>query len=224
MRDRSLVVCFAVLTAAAAGCGDDDRQTPPVLQDVMVTTAAGTPVEVSVPLTAVDASAVTLGVVTAPSHGALTGAGPTWTYTPAADYAGSDSAVVIAADAHGRATATLTIVVTAVEHAPVAVADAVVVAEGSAATAIDVLANDRDAGSRTVASVGQPGHGTAAVAADGRSVTYTPADGYCNQAPNTPHDTFTYTLAPGGSTAAVDVAVTCACGLHRPTDFVVGSN
>lgn len=224
MRDRSLVVYFAMLTAAAAGCGDDERPAPPVLQDVTVTTAAGTPVAVTVPLTALDTSAVTLGVVTAPGHGTLTGTGPNWTYTSAADYAGSDSAVVVAADAHGRATATVTIAVTAVAKPPVAVADAAVVAEASSATVIDVLANDRDAGARTVASVGQPGHGTAAVAADGRSVTYTPANGYCNQAPNTPHDTFTYTLAPGGATAAVDITVTCACGLHKPTDFVVGSN
>ena len=48
------------------------------------------------PLTVVDAKAVTLTIVTAPSHGTLTGLGPRWTYTPAPNYAGSDTAVVAA--------------------------------------------------------------------------------------------------------------------------------
>jgi hypothetical protein len=107
--------------------------------------------------------------------------------------------------------------------APVAVADAATVAEASVATPIDVLTNDTDpdGGPRSVMAVTQPDHGAAAIAADGLSVTYTPATGYCNEAPNAPRDRFTYMLI-GGSSAAVSIKVTCACGLHKPTDFVVG--
>jgi hypothetical protein len=106
---------------------------------------------------------------------------------------------------------------------PVAIGDAATVAQDSDATAIDVLANDRDPGGRPhlVASVTQPRHGRAAVARDRAFVTYTPAHGYCNQAPNAPRDTFSYTVFPGGGSATVDVLVTCACGEHRATDFVV---
>jgi hypothetical protein len=88
-----------------------------------------------------------------------------------------------------------------------------------------VLANDTDidGGPRAVATVTQPGHGTAAIVG-GTSVTYASATGYCNDVPNAARDTFTYTLMPGGSTATVAVKVTCACGLKKSTDFVVGSN
>ena len=58
----------------------------------------------------------------------------------------------------------------------------------------------------------------------GANVTYTPAAGYCNQHPNDPPDTFTYTLMPGNSTATVSVTVTCECGIGKATIFVVGSN
>jgi len=279
-----------------------------------VTTPEDTAIPVTVVLTAVDAAAVTLTVTTPPSHGTLTGAGPTWTYTPAANYAGTDSAVVGATDSHGSGTATVRMTVTAVNDAPVAnpdsattgsgaavtiaratllandsdvdstalsvtgvgspehgtvalagddvvftpeagfaglatfrytisdgaltadasvtvsvaadlgaIADAATVAEGSTANPVDVLANDRDRGAKHVASVTAPAHGTATVATDGGSVSYTPATGYCNQEPNTPADTFTYSVAPGGDTATVAVRVTCACGLDKSTSFVVGS-
>lgn len=113
-----------------------------------------------------------------------------------------------------------------VDEAPLAVADAATVAEGGGAFSLDVLANDADAdgGPRAVASTTQPQHGIAAIGPGGLSVTYTPGAGYCNAAPNAPADTFTYTLTPGGSSATVSVAVTCACGLHKPTAFVVGSS
>jgi hypothetical protein len=321
MTDCFIVTCCVALGTLSGACGNDSHPAPPVLGDVSVTTPEDTPVSVTVAPTAADPAAVTLAVVTPPSHGALTGSGPTWTYTPAADYAGADAAVITATDSHGSATATLTITVTAVDDAPVAnpdrvatgygvaatiaqasllandtdidstalsvtgvlspvhgsvaisgsdvvftpetgfvglatfvytvsdgaltaqgtvtvavgmagdqpptaVADLATVAEGSTANLLDVLGNDpdRDGGAKAVAAVTQPVHGVAAIAPGGASVTYAPAAGYCNQAPNTPPDTFTYSLAPGGTTATVAVTVTCACGVHRSTDFVVGSN
>jgi VCBS repeat-containing protein len=126
----------------------------------------------------------------------------------------------------GGSTATVSVTVTCVDDPPVAVNDVATVAEGSTGNAINVLANDTDVdgGLKAVASVTQPGHGTAAIGPSGLSVLYTPAGGYCNQAPNTPPDTFTYTLTPGGSSATVSLTVTCACGLNKSTDFVVGSN
>jgi len=402
--------CIALLAA----CGDDERVLPPKLSNVTVTTAEDTAANVVVPLTAANASAVTLSVVTSPAHGTLTGSGPTWTYTPAANYNGADTAVVKAQDSHGSSTATVALTITAVNDAPVAVADSfaaafetplvipaamllandsdvdgtaltvtavtaladghgsadkagtsvtftpehgfqgaakfmytvsdgtltaqamvtvsigadaapvatddaistdedvtatipdtmllandtdpehqtlmisavgnaahgtvthigtqvsfvpdaefsgtasfdytvtdglltdsgtvtltvnavddppvavddvALVAEGVVATAFDLLANDTDidGGPKAIASVTQPGHGTAAVVG-GISVTYASATGYCNDTPNTARDTFTYTLMPGGSTATVTVKVTCACGLKKSTDFVVGSN
>jgi len=401
--------CIALLV----GCGDNPRPAPPSLSDVTTSTAEDTKLTVSVPLTAADTSAVTLSIVTAPSHGTFTGNGPTWTYMPAANYNGPDTVVVKAEDRYGDSTANVAITVTPVNDAPVAnpdsftaafgvpltiaqstllandtdvdsttltitdvaaapgghgtptmsgsdvvftpeaafagsttfvytisdgkltaqatvtvqvgadqppsatddtvatdedvtaaIADATLLAndtdpehhtlavsdvgnalhgtvshtgtqvsfvpdanyngpasfdytisdgtltstahvavtvnaiddppvavddvatvdESATATAIDVLANDTDidGGPKAIASIGTAAHGNASLA--GGVISYSSGAGYCNGVPNGAADTFTYTLAPGGATATVSVRVTCACGLKKSTDFVVGSN
>ncbi len=98
-----------------------------------------------------------------------------------------------------------------VDQAPVAVADSLTVAQDSAATAVDVLANDTDTdgGPKVVSAVTQPGHGAATFSGSG--ATYQPAAGYCGP------DSFTYTLN-GGSVATVSVTVTCAQVNQPPSD------
>lgn len=412
---RYWVVPIALTCIALSACGDDQSKRPPVVSDVAVTTMEDTPAPVGVPLTATNPSAVTLTVATAPSHGTVTGQGPTWTYMPASNYNGSDSLVVKAEDSYGSSTATVTITVTpvndapvanpdsfatafgmpltitqamllandtdvdsttlsvigvdsvtdghgsptmsggnvvftpeslyqgtsqftytisdgmltakgtvtvtvgidqppsavadtattdedtmltvadamllandtdpdhqtlaitavsnavhgtvgrsgtsvtfmpdanyngpasfdytitdgmltatatvavtvnAVDDAPVAVDDTASVAESALPNTIDVLANDTDidGGPKAIASITQPAHGSVSVAAGGTAITYSSGIGYCNLVPNAAADTFTYTLSPGGSTAKVSVKVSCACGLKKTTDFVVGSN
>ena len=105
----------------------------------------------------------------------------------------------------------MAVTVTCVDDAPAAVDDATTVDQDSGASPIDVLANDTDidAGPKQVASVTQPGNGTAAVAAGGSRVTYAPAAGYCNSQPGGAPDRFTYKL-DGGSEATVAVTVNCA--------------
>jgi hypothetical protein len=160
------------------------------------------------------------------SHGRVTHAGTQISFVADPGYAGVAGFDYTITDGMLTAVATVVVTVTPVDDPPTASADSATVAEGSTTNAIDVLANDTDGdgGARAVASVTQPDHGTAAVGPDGMSVSYTPAPGYCNQAPNTPRDTFTYTLTPGGSSATVSVTVSCACSAHKPTAFVVGSN
>src|SRR4051812_4536597 len=76
-----------------------------------------------------------------------------------------------------------TITVTNVNDAPVAVNDAKTVVEDSSANTVDVLANDTDADNLSapfnagldVIAMTNDSHGTVAIAADGLSVTYTPA-------------------------------------------------
>ena len=111
----------------------------------------------------------------------------------------------------GGSTATVSVTVTCVDDPPVAVDDAATVTEGAPATAIDVLINDTDidGGPRSVASVTQPTNGTVVITGGGTGLTYQPSAGYCNNPPGTTPDTFTYTLAPGSSTATVSVTVTC---------------
>ena len=51
----------------------------------------------------------------------------------------------------------------------------------------------------------QPANGTVVITGVGTALTYQPAPNFCSATP----DTFTYTLAPGGSSATVSMTVTC---------------
>lgn len=106
-------------------------------------------------------------------------------------------------------------------ESPVAVDDGVTVGEDSSATTVTVLANDTDAdgGPIRIASVTQPVHGT--VVRSAASLTYRPDANYCNdETAETPRDTFTYTLFPGGSTGTVTVTVACEEDLPVAVDDV----
>src|SRR5438045_6342172 len=80
--------------------------------------------------------------VTQGTHGSVSTNGTTVTYTPAANYFGSDSYSYTVADSDGAsATATVSVSVTSVNDAPVASADNATVSEdGSVTTA--VVSND----------------------------------------------------------------------------------
>src|SRR5205085_1996159 len=95
--------------------------------------------------TDVDGDPLTAMVVTQPAHGAETAnADGTVTYTPAANYNGTDSFSYTVGDGHrASATATVSVSVTAVNDAPVAVNDTATTAEDTAVS-IAVLGNDSD--------------------------------------------------------------------------------
>ncbi|MFF2274574.1 beta strand repeat-containing protein [Agromyces sp. NPDC058126] len=103
---------------------------------------------------------------------------------------------------------------------PTAVTDTATVEEDGEPTTIDVLANDSnsDGGPISIDQVGDAAHGTIEIAGDEASVTYEPDPAYCNDPPGTTTDEFTYTLAPGGSTASVFVTVTCVDDLPVADD------
>jgi hypothetical protein len=66
-----------------------------------------------------------------------------------------------------------------------------------------------DGGTISIQSVTQPANGTVVITNAGADLTYQPNANYCNAPPGTTLETFTYTLAPGGSAATVRVTVTC---------------
>ena len=145
------------------------------------------------------------------------------TYTPAANYFGTDSFTYTISDngtntAGHTDTATVNVTVTNVNDAPDAVDDTPAsIAEDSGANTVNVLANDTDpdnlvapfnAGLTVIAKTNGT-HGTVAIAADGLSVTYTPAANYFGT------DSFTYTISDNGTntaghadTATVNVTIT----------------
>ena len=158
-------------------------------------------------ITATDADKDTLTYTkdTNPAHGTATvNNNGTWTYTPEANYHGTDSFKVLVNDSNGgTAVSTVFITVNSVNDIPVAQNDTAATKEGKA-TNINVLSNDSDADgdSLTVNGVTQPVHGTATINADG-TLTYTPNSNWYGS------DSFSYTISDGnGGTATATVTIT----------------
>ena len=154
-----------------------------------------------------DGDAITFSAVTEPSNGALIwNTDGTFTYTPDAEFSGTDSFTYQTTDADGATeTAEVTINVAAVNDAPIAENDNTTVAEDNPVT-INVLDNDNDPETETlsVTIVAQPVNGTVTVNPDG-SVTYQPNGDFNGT------DTFEYEICdPSGAcdTAVVTVLVT----------------
>ncbi len=139
-------------------------------------------------------------------------------YSPAANFEGVETFTYTISDGNGgTAQAAATVTVTHVNHNPVAVADTATVLEDSGATTINVLANDNtgiDTGETlTITGKGTPSNGgTVTIAADLKSLSYTPAANFQGI------ETFTYTISDGnGGTATGTVTVTVTNVNDAPT-------
>lgn len=103
----------------------------------------------------------------------------------------------------------LTVTITDVDEPTTLTDDAFTVEEDAAPTTLDVTANDVDPEAEVlVSSVTQPPQGTVTIAADKRTVTYTPKPDVCNTPPGTSPDQFRYAIADGSS-ARVTVSILC---------------
>ena len=175
---------------------------------------SNTPLAITLAGTDANGDALTFAVGTGPTNGALGAIGTpsctagsctaSVTYTPAANYSGSDSFTFTVNDGTATSTAA-TVNITVINQAPTANADSATVAKNSTANVIDVLANDTDpeGNTLTVTAVSTPTSGTAAVGTGGAYVTYTPNANF------TGTDSFTYTISDGhGNTATGNVSVT----------------
>ncbi|MCE8514535.1 tandem-95 repeat protein, partial [Ruegeria pomeroyi] len=141
----------------------------------------------------IEGDALAVVLTTAPTHGTLTMLPDgRFTYAPDANFTGTDSFVYTVSDGNGGAdTATVTVTVTGVNDAPVAVDDTVSVAEDGSVS-IAVLGNDSDpdGDSLTVSGASDPANGSVVVNAD-NTLSYTPDANFNGT------DTFTYTVSDG---------------------------
>lgn len=180
---------------------------PNVVADT-ATTTQGTAVTIQVLVndSAANGGTLTISAVGKPQFGAATTNGQTVTYTPTANFTGTDIFSYVVSDGKGgTSTGSVTIIVNGPDGAnqsPTAANDSATTPSG-ATVLIDVLANDADANgdSLSISLDGQPQHG-AAVVQNGK-ISYTPNPGFAGV------DSFTYIVSDGkGGTATATVTVT----------------
>ena len=143
--------------------------------------------------------------VTQGANGSVAFTATNVSYTPNANFFGSDSFTYTISDGHGGSdTATVHVTVANVNDNPDAVDDSATVNEDTANNAISVLANDTDADNLsgaanaglTVIAKSNGSHGTVTITAGGTGVSYAAAANYYGS------DSFTYTISDNGTLAA----------------------
>jgi len=150
-----------------------------------------------------DDDALKFAIVTPPASGALTGTPPHLIYTPRPEFSGDDAVVFSVSDGYlASGNATVTIHVTPVNDAPVAVAQAIDAVEDTSRT-IALAGSDVDGDPLSFQIKTPPAHGT--LATSGATVTYQPALNYHGP------DQFTFAafdgkLASEPATVAIAVA------------------
>ncbi len=178
---------------------------PPVASAQSITTTEDVATSVTLTGSDLDGNPLTYAIVTPPTQGTLTGTAPNVTYKPATNYNGSDSFTFRANDGTtNSAAATVFITVTAVNDAPVAVAQSVSTAEDTAKT-ITLAGSDADGDALTYAIVTSPAHGT--LSGSLPNVTYLAATNYNGS------DSFTFKANDGtvdSAAATVSINVTAA--------------
>jgi hypothetical protein len=144
---------------------------------------------------------LTYAIVTAPTHGQVSGALPQATYTPDAGYTGTDSFVYSVTDGIVTVPPTGTVSITVnpaapVNHVPAGADQSVSVDENSSAviTLSGTDADAADASHLTYTIVTTPAHGSFSGTAP--ALTYSPTTDYVGT------DSFTYTVSDGVSTSS----------------------
>ncbi len=187
----------------------------------------------------VETCELTFSIVSPPSHGNLgsisgntcAGSGPftdsaSVTYTPAANYNGSDSFTYKVNDgASDSSPATVSITVVAVNDQPTADAVSVSTAQNTA-KGVTLTGHDVEDCNLTFTITGNPTHGTLGSIAtnacaagspntDTGSVTYTPTSGY------TGSDSFTYKVTDGSAQDSTDATVSITVTGGSPTTITL---
>ncbi|MDD5016736.1 MAG: Ig-like domain-containing protein, partial [Eubacteriales bacterium] len=163
---------------------------------------------------ATNGDSLSVGITGAAGHGTAVVDGANITYTPNKDYNGTDSFTYTVTDSGGLTdTATITVAVTQVNDAPVAVNDEADTPEDTEVT-VDVLDNDFDVDTYaglngndlhnvsefSIASVGEPAHGSVEIVDN--ELVYTPETNYNGD------DTITYEMSDGhGGSAGATLTV-----------------
>ncbi len=198
-RDEASYSNLALVTLNVKAVAD-----APIAGNQTVSLAEDTVKQVVLSASDADGNPLTFSIVTAPAHGTLTGTLPNVTYKPAANYNGPDSFKFRASDgALTSNTATVSITVTPVNDAPVALAAKYTTPRNTTLTK-QAGATDVDGNALTYAVTTQPTKGTLTLNATTGVFTYKPGTG------KTGGDYFLFLVNDGttnSSTARIDISI-----------------
>ncbi|MDY7233224.1 Ig-like domain-containing protein [Hyalangium rubrum] len=182
----------------------------PVPTAQSITTSEGSPVSITLSAVDPEGNSITFALASQPAHGTLIGTPPSLSYRPEADYSGPDSFTFTASD--GQATSapgTISITVTPVNDAPVALGQSFTVEEDTPIP-VTLTGSDVDGDSLTFDIVSRPTRGT--LSGTPPSLTYTPGANYHGQ------DSFTFTAFDGqASSAPATISITLTPVNDTPT-------
>lgn len=187
----SAVAVLAVIALVALIAGASNH--PPTAEAGRVEVRESTPKSITIAGSDEDGDSLTYSVVKGPAHGSLSGEAPALTYSPNANFNGSDSFTFKVND--GRADsepAVVSIDVMPVNDPPKANDDSVTVQEDAPIATVEVLANDTDIDSDRLIVVGatQGDNGSVTINTD-NTLTYAPNRNFSGT------DMFTYTVSDG---------------------------
>ncbi|HEX5875388.1 MAG TPA: DNA/RNA non-specific endonuclease [Pyrinomonadaceae bacterium] len=172
-----------------------DGNNPPGTENQFATTAEDVPAEIALNAVSPALSATfTYTIVGQPANGVLSGSGPTFTYTPAANFHGSDSFTFRVNDgARDSNTSTVNISITAVNDAPAANSQSVTT-NSNTPVAITLTGSDVETADLVFEVTANPAHGT--LSGTGANLTYTPNTNYSGP------DSFQFTARDSGDGAS----------------------
>ncbi len=146
----------------------------PIASNLSITTNEDTPVSFTIAGSDPDGAAITYTIVSGPLNGTLSGTAPNLTYTPNANYNGPDSFIFNVSNGTSTSNnATVSITVTPVNDAPIALDQTVTVVE-EVPTAITLVGADIEGSPLTYTIVSGPINGV--LTGTGANLTYTSND------------------------------------------------
>ena len=206
---RACLVSLVAIAAAIAGCGDNSPNLAPEVASSHLALSTAEDGTIAIDASAIDPEGQSMTyTISAAQHGTITGTGPRFTYTPAANFSGHETLLVTVSDGVNTVDVTVDLTVSAVNDAPV-VEDKQTTTLENQALAIALVGTDVDTAVLSYSLDRPPVHGT--LMGTLPFLTYTPDWHYFGG------DSFTFEAFDGAlssnvATVTISVVDVIACG------------